>query len=304
MRRFLALMLCCLLFATTVYADNAASSVQSNATVSSDGSCQVSLTMSIRLDEPVSSLSLPLGSGVSSVRLNGSGARTFTSNGITNVRLNNLVRNVTGTVPITVTFTVNSVVTTEEGQDAEGQPITKQIVTVPLLYGFNYPVEQMSFTVTMPGEFDTVPTFLSGYHQQDIESSITSSVSGAAITGSVTQTLKDHETLVMTLEVPADMFPQNQAAGGSLLFDAIAMGVCGALALIYWLMTMSCLPRFPIRRSTAPEGVTAGNLGSYLVRRGADLSMMVISWAQLGYLVIQMDQRGRVHLHKRMEMGN
>ena len=185
MRRFLALMLCCLLFATTVYADNAASSVQSNATVSSDGSCQVSLTMSIRLDEPVSSLSLPLGSGVSSVRLNGSGARTFTSNGITNVRLNNLVRNVTGTVPITVTFTVNSVVTTEEGQDAEGQPITKQIVTVPLLYGFNYPVEQMSFTVTMPGEFDTVPTFLSGYHQQDIESSITSSVSGAAITGSV-----------------------------------------------------------------------------------------------------------------------
>ena len=82
------------------------------------------------------------------------------------------------------------------------------------------------------------------------------------------------------------------------------MGVCGALALIYWLATMSCLPRFPIRRSTAPEGITAGTLGCYLVHRGADLTMMVFSWAQLGYLLIHVDDNGRVLLHKKMEMGN
>lgn len=296
MRRLFALILCCLLFATTVYAENAATGVQANATVASDGSCQVSISMTIRLDSSVSDLTLPLGEDVSSVRLNGSMAGTTRSGGITSVKLNKLTKNVTGTVPINVTYTINSVVTADENG--------KQTITVPLLYGFSYPVEQMSFTVTMPSSFDTVPTFLSGYHEQDIESSIQSSITGATITGSATEALKDHETLLLTLEAPEGMFPPARAAGGSLVFDAIGMGVCGVLALIYWLATMSCLPRFPIRRSTAPEGVTAGTLGCYLVHRGADLTMMVITWAQLGYLLIHVDDNGRVLLHKKMEMGN
>lgn len=35
-----------------------------------------------------------------------------------------------------------------------------------------------------------------------------------------------------------------------------------------------------------------------------DLTMMVFSWAQMGYLTIRMDRRGRVQLQKRMEMGS
>jgi len=296
MRRLFALILCCLFFATTAYAENAATGVQTNATVASDGSCQVSISMTIRLDSAVSGLTLPLGEDVSSVRLNGSMAGTTRSGGITSVKLNKLTKNITGSVPINVTYTINSVVTADE--------TGKQTITVPLLYGFSYPVEQMNFTVTMPSSFDTVPTFLSGYHEQDIESSITSTVNGATITGSVTEPLKDHETLLLTLTAPEGMFPPARAAGGSLVFDAIGMGLCGVLAFIYWLATMSCLPRFPIRRSTAPEGITAGTLGCYLVHRGADLTMMVITWAQLGYLLIHVDDNGRVLLHKKMEMGN
>lgn len=296
MRRLFALILCCLLFVTTAYAENAATGVQANATVASDGSCQVSVSMTIRLESAVTGLTLPLGEDVSSVRLNGSMASTTKNGGITSVKLNTLTKNVTGTIPINVTYTINSVVTADE--------TGKQTITVPLLYGFSYPVEQMSFTVTMPGTFDTVPTFLSGYHEQDIESSIQSTVNGATITGSVTESLKDHETLILTLTAPEGMFPPARAAGGSLAFDAVGMGVCGALALLYWLVTMSCLPRFPIRRSTAPDGVTAGTLGCYLVHKGADLTMMVISWAQLGYLLIHVDDNGRVLLHKKMEMGN
>lgn len=60
---------------------------------------------------------------------------------------------------------------------------------------------------------------------------------------------------------------------------------------------------FPIRRATPPEGLTAGELGSTLTMQGADLTMMVVSWAQLGYILIQVDG-GRVLLHKRMDMGN
>ena len=36
---------------------------------------------------------------------------------------------------------------------------------------------------------------------------------------------------------------------------------------------------------------------------GSDLTMMVMSWAQLGYILIQLDGN-RVFLHKRMDMGN
>ena len=296
MRKLIALLLCCLLFVTTAYADNAASTVQTNATVSADGSCQVSLSMSIRLDSPVRELELPLGTDISSVRLNGSAANLRTSGGVTRVSLNKLTRNVVGNVAVMVTFTVNQAVTLDENG--------RQIITVPLLYGFTYPVEQMSFSVTMPSAFDTVPTFLSGYHQQDIESSITATTSGATITGTVNTSLKDHETLIMTLEAPQGMFPPTRTAGGTLPFDMWAMIVCGVLALVYWLCTMSCLPRFPRRSTTPPEGITAGNVGSYLVHRSADLTMMVITWAQLGYLLIHLDENGRVMLHKKMEMGN
>lgn len=296
MRRFFALILCCFLFTATAYADNAASGVQATAAVSADGSCQVSLSMSIRLDQPVSGLELPLGTGISSVRLNGGSAGVSHSGGITSVSLNRLVRNVTGTVPVMVTYTINSVVSLDENG--------RQVITVPLLYGFAYPVEDMSFSITMPGAFDTVPTFLSGYHQQDIESSLSSAISGATITGTVKTTLKDHETLTMTLEAPEGMFPQVQTAGASLGFTMTAMIVCGVLALLYWCFSMACLPRFYVQRSTPPEGVTAGNLGSYLVHKGADLTMMVVTWAQLGYLIIHLDENGRVMLHKKMEMGN
>lgn len=296
MRRILALILCCLLFATTAYAENEATSVQTNATVSADGSCQVSISMTIHLDEPDAGLTLPLGTDISSVRLNGSSASTQSSGGVTSVKLSSVTKNTYGNIPIVVTYTVNSVVSTDE----DG----KQSITVPLLYGFAYPVKEMSFSVTMPGSFDTVPTFLSGYHEQDIESSIHSDISGATVTGTVNTSLKDHETLVMTLEAPEGMFPAAQAVGGSLPYVAVAMIILGVLALLYWALTMAAWPRFPILRSTAPEGVNAGNLGSFLVHKGADLTLMVISWAQLGYLIIHMDDNGRVMLYKKMEMGN
>ena len=296
MRRILSLLLCCLLFVLPVSAANFAPSVQSTATVNADGSCQITINMTIRLEQPVTELTLPLAADVSDVRLNGSRAKTERTGSVTGVKLDNVVRDMVGQVPITVSFTVKNVVTTDE----DG----RQSVTVPLLQGLPYPVEEMSFSVTMPGSFDAVPTFLSGYYHQDIESSLTYRISGVTISGTVDAELKDHETLAMTLAAPEGMFPQERVLGGTLMLVAMVMGACGALAAVYWLTTMRCRPRFPIRFSTAPEGITAGTVGSYLVHTGAELSQMVMTWAQLGYLIIHLDPSGAILLHKRMEMGN
>ena len=80
------------------------------------------------------------------------------------------------------------------------------------------------------------------------------------------------------------------------------LGFFGA-ALLYWLLTLRTWPIRRSRASTAPEGITAGELGCRLTLTGGDLTMMVFSWAQLGYLLIAVEGN-KVYLHKRMDMGN
>ena len=295
MRRILAVILCLFLLSPTVFADNSASAYTTTATVSPTGSCQVVMSVTIRLDQPVPSLLFPLGPDVSNVALNGGHASTTTVGGITCIKLNYL-RNQVGTFPIILQYTVPNIVETDE----DGV----QSVKVPLLSGFKYPVEQMSFNITMPGSFEDEPRFFSGYHEQDIERILDVSVSGVTISGSVTAPLKDSETMYMQLIAPEGMFPLAVEAGESIFFDQIAMGVCTALALLYWLATMRRKPALPGRHPTPPEGLSAGSIGSYLVHANSDLTMMVIHWAQMGYLQIHLDQRDRVILHKKMEMGN
>ena len=295
MRRILALVLCIVLFAIPVGAKNAATRVHTKAEVKANGECHVTIEADIRLDDPARGLKFPLGKDIHSVTLNGSPAPVTQSGGITSVNLSHLDGK-TGLYSCSISYIVNSVV--------EADDTGKQIVTVPLLYGFPYGVEEMTFSVTMPKEFSNIPSFYSGYHGQDIERQMSASRDGAVVTGSLAQPLKDSETLFMELEASEKMFPAAQTFGGSLTFDAAAMGVCAILAILYWLLTMRCLPHLSLRRPTVPEGICAGQMGAYLVRKNADLPLMVLQWAQMGYLIIHLDDNGRVFLHKKMDMGN
>lgn len=295
MRRILALLICIFLFALPVSAANSAVSVSTTAVVSDNGACQVTIEADIQLDDPARDLKFPLGTDIDSVTLNGTPAPLTQSGGITSVSLNHLDGKM-GLYSCTITYSVNSVVTTDENG--------KQVVSVPLLYGFPYPVSQMSFRIAMPSEFDTVPAFHSGYHGQDIERQMTATVEGNVIAGRVEQELKDSETLFMTLAAPDGMFPASRTFGGSLSFDTTAMLACAGLAMVLWLLTMRSLPRIAPRRATVPEGIGVGQVGCYLIRKAADLPAMVLQWAQLGYLIIHLDDNGRVFLHKKMDMGN
>ena len=82
------------------------------------------------------------------------------------------------------------------------------------------------------------------------------------------------------------------------------MLVCAAVALRYWIIFLRCYPLLRQSRKTPPEGLNAGELGVRLTLAGVDLTAMVFSWAQLGYLEIQLDDRGRVWFHKKTDMGN
>ena len=287
-----------LLFAlcTGVCAQTAATTVSLYATVSGDGSCQVTVTALIHLDRAVEDLTFPVPVNAEAITLNGSRARVTKTDTAKLVDLSGIAGAVAGDFSVTMTYTLKDLVKPNENEFLE--------LTLPMLSGFAYPVEKLDFSVTMPGPLDASPAYSSGYHKTDIEKSLTSKVSGAVISGSSLKELKDHETLVMQLLVSEEMFPQT----GIFLPDfdltnglIIASGV---LALLYWLLALRCKRPRRITAVTGPEGFSAGQMGSVLCLQGADMTMMVLTWAQLGYVSLRQDQQGRVYIHKRLEMGN
>jgi hypothetical protein len=108
----------------------------------------------------------------------------------------------------------------------------------------------------------------------------------------------------MSLLVSEEMFPQKRITPPNFQTVNILITVFAVLAVLYWIFFLRNLPTWPASRPTSPDGYNAGELGSVLHLQGGNLNMLVFSWAQLGYLLIQLDRNGRVTLHRQMDMGN
>lgn len=279
-----------------VSAATQATAVKSQASVLTDESCEVVMTVTVRLEEGVSDLTFPLPLDAANVTLNGARVGTAMTGSARQVDISRLTGGMAGEFTMVITYRLKDVI----GYNEEG--ILQ--ATIPLLSGFSYPVEKLEITVTMPEAVMEKPAFSSGYHKANIEQHLDFSVDGAVITASSLDALKDHETLEMTLLVSEALFPQQVIELQDMDAFYLIMGVAAALALLYWLIFLRNLPPRFITSPTPPEGFGAGQMGAVLSLRGADLTMMVFSWAQLGYLVIHTDKKGRVSLHKQMEMGN
>lgn len=287
-----------LIFASAfnVSAATGASSVSCYATVASDESCQVTLSVTLHLENAVDSLKLPLPAQATNITVNGSRVRAGKSGDVRNIDLGKVMGNLLGDFSLAVNYTLPDVVIREEEGGLSLQ--------LPLLSGFAYGISNMDFSVTMPGQITGDPIFSSGYHQTDIEKDMVFSVDGAMISGRFQAPLKDHETLVLSMGVTEEMFPQPVVQLQNTDFSTVAMIVCAVLALLYWVIFLRCLPLWRQASTQPPQGHTAGELGCILCQQGADLSLMVLTWAQLGYLLILPDRSGRVILQKQMEMGN
>ncbi len=296
MRRFICLILAVIAIfslSITCFATQL-QDAKNTATLTSDGRCHVTLTATIVIDD-VDGLVFPVPKEASRIYVNGS--KRVSSKTVGNTLQLDLsdVYNGAGTYPLTITYELNNCIEeTEHGLQ----------LRLPMLSGFAYPVDGFEFSITLPGENSAKPAFSSGYHQSNIEKYLTvTNYNGSTITGTANTALKDHETLEMTLPVSEEMFPQSRIAPPSLTFCIAAIWICIGLGFIYWLIFLRCLPPSYMKSATAPEGCSAGELGSILCGVGADLTMMVFSWAQLGYLTIDAIS-DKVILYKQMDMGN
>jgi hypothetical protein len=298
MRRLLVFIISLMLIlalAVSASADTAASKLVIQAVVNADGSCQVTQTLTVRLEHANEELLFPVPTEAQHIRLGSGRVRTRSSNGVLYVDLSS-GGSIAGEPTFVISYTLDNVLQTTETDTLQ--------VQLPLMSGFNHPVERLEFTVTLPGEVTAKPAFSSGYHQSSIEQELAATYSGFLVSGNSLKTLKDHETLSMTLDVDKTMFAHAPILLTDTSFDDYAMAVCGILAFLYWLIFLRCAPILPEKTTTPPAGYSAGEMGSVLTMQGAKVNMIVLTWAQLGYILIQLDRNQRVILHKRMEMGN
>lgn len=270
--------------------------IQYFATVTADSRCQVNMTVTMHITQDTGELTFPVPAQAGSISVNGSRVFTSRSGDKRYISLRRVIGKSTGDITFTVSYTLPDVVHTSELGTLELQ--------LPMLSGLSCTVEAFEFSVTLPTELDALPGFVSGYHQAGIEEHLTYQVSGNIITGSTQAVLKDHETLSMKLAVTEVLFPQGLTEIHDWSACVTAMIICGVLALIYWLLWLRYLPLGRVRCSEMPDGYTAGDLGSILHLQGTDLTMSVLSWARLGYVMLETDRAGRVRIHKRMDMGN
>lgn len=294
MRRIFLAILCLLLLTTAVSAAGSVTGMQSNAIIASNGTCQVSLVIQLTLDSADSDLRFPLPGNSKDITLNGNAAKTSRADSLRWVDLSAAVYG-PGSYTLTLHYSLPDLVTEEE---------TGLVLTLPLLSGFAYPIDGMDFSVTLPGATEEMPDFTSTYHPESMDAFLEYTVAGSVISGYFMQGLKDHETLTMTLPVTEKLFPQNIAKQWSLSYDDLLQYGLLLLALAYWLVFLRCPLPHRLRRVQPPDGITAGELGCVSSGLGVDFSMMVLSWAQMGYLTIQLDRHHRVLLHKQMDMGN
>lgn len=300
MKRFLSLAMILMLLLSALVLPASAASAASRAdayiTVHANGDCQVTLTLTLRLDDYVDGLTYPLPVDATDISMNGSNVRSNKTASAVEVDISRMTNGMIGEVPLRLDFTVPDVIKVTEERTLQ--------MELPLLSGFSLPVEDLSFVVVMPGQVMGDPRFHSTYRQDSIDSDLDFVVNNNMITGASKAVLNDHEAVIMSMPVPTDMFPGVNIYIREGNPELIPMLILAGAALLFWLIFMGTLPIHRVRSVNVPQGISAGELGCRLTLSGGDLTAMVMTWARLGYIMIQLDEHGRVLLHKRMDMGN
>ena len=219
-----------LMIAAAASAQSGATSLKYTAVVSSDGSCEVTLLATLNLETRVDKLQFPIPADARDVSVNGDRVRSQKSGNVRMIDLSSTVRDLVGQFTFRVDYELDDVI----GEDEHGKPL----LTLPMLSGFDYSIDSFELSVTLPGNVPGKPAFSSGYHQASIEQSLEYTIDGAVINAKSLRSLKDQETLSMSLSVNAEMFPDAPIEITDAAFDDIMMIVCGALALFCFNMSM------------------------------------------------------------------
>ena len=294
----LILLLATLLLLTTVAlaADGTTiTDLRTDCLVSPSGSCQITQTISIEFYGIEQSLTVPLGVNAKKGAVAGYSTKKSVEDGYTVLTINSDT-GFSGTRTFTVTYTLSGLVSETDGV---------QTLTLPLLCPkWAYPIEHFSYTVTMPKDIETVPSFASGYYGDVIEDYMTAVRQGSVLRGELDTTLKDHESLTMTMALGSRYFSGTYSGWSANWLATACCLLFAALALIYWALALRSPQIAASSRTLPPDSVLPCDLPFLLAGSRPSFNMLLCHWAALGYLSIEVDPQGHICLRQLMSMGN
>ena len=293
---FLAIVCALALCVTAGAADTSViTDMKTDCVVDAAGSCQITQTVTIDIAGTEDTIELPLAAGAKRISVAGYKYKKTTQDGYTVLVLSSN-GGFAGSRTFTISYTVSGLVSEQD---------KIQTLTLPLLAPkWNWAINNYDFTITLPAAFEGYPTFTSGYYGDVIEDYMNFTVREGMIGGTISTALKDHESLTMTLDVGEGYFAGRYASWSSGWVETALVIVFSVLALLYWALTLRSKPLRASSRTAPPDAAAPSDL-PYLLAGGApDFNMLICHWAALGYLTIEMDEKGHVLLHRQVIMGN
>ena len=256
MRRFFLAVFCALaLSLSALAADAALPSLEAAVNVREDGVCEVTMTAEVDFSATQDSLLIPLGTDARDITLAGWSYETVLQDGVTCLKLSNPA-GFSGKQQFTCSYTLPC----RAAEAADGQQFRLSLPET----GWDYAIDSYSLTMTFPAEVTNAPEWTSGYYGDVVDNYLDIRTQENTVTAKSTAAMRDHETLTVSVQFPADTFNLQQTIGMES---------------------------------------TAGEIPCQLLGEAPDAAGMIVHWGNLGYLTVRMS-RGRVILYKRMEMGN
>ena len=265
-------------------------------TVDENGTAKAEVTAHLTSETPVDQLSIALGPNVSGVHVAGQKAKVSRSGGQSTVLLGE-DSGLSFPMDLHLSYTVRNTV----AAGSESQQFSVRLLGAIK----DADVDHFSAKVQMPGAFEAIPEFSSGYYADGIDNFLTIRVSPEGlITADSMEPMLVGETLDLRLETEPDYFALRNVAGRTLLFDKIAMILLTLFGAVYWWRALrSPLPRVE-PQTRAPMGVEPGVASMLLTGQAPDLALMVLDWAANGYLRAARLRGGRLLLTRLIPMGN
>jgi len=283
--------LCCV---SVSAADPVVTDMDVQCVVDKNGNCEITATLDVFFEDPSGKVRIPIGENVKNVRAPGYRA-TRESEGDTTWLVLRGSDGTVGSRTIVLTYRKqHNVSYTDDGS---------QLLKIELRSPFwDWKAENFTFSIVLPAPFEAIPVYKSGYYGEDIV--VSDTVSEQGLEGTVVNGLLDLESVSVEMILPKGYFRVRNMQGGTAEFVMIVMIVLASIAALYWFFFL----RNPIlrvsERKSAPDGIAAWEFPYVSGDGQQDPILLLIEWANLGYITIHVDQHGRVTLKKRIPMSN
>ena len=299
LRRFILVLLCLVLLSALAgsvgAAENRVASLTQEITVDEDGAAFVKVTAVVEFASAPESFLFPLNANAGSVNASGGQYASATVNGVKSIRFSNS-NGFIGTQTFICTYSLPR----DAKEIADGQQFHIALIE----QGWDYPIDDLSITITFPAPVTIQPSWNSSYYGDVIDNYLDIALKENDLVIHSAAPLKDHETLEMFLNFAPNSFTLRHLPGKTTSFNQIAFYVLVAGALVYWFFCLREKPLLPMAQQTAAMETTAGEIPCQLYGELPDLAATLAHWGNLGYIAIHCNVRGRIILKKRMDMGN